>query len=99
MNLVVSQTYMRETLYLEKLVREIGVEGEYKMFYVSLGWELTDGFRPLKNDRDAIRFINDHKNQVAADFYVESNKELEGLDSRHVIDEEEVVVLDRERTS
>jgi len=73
--------YETNLIDLDKLVREIGMEGEYKMFYVSPGWELSDGLRPFKNDKDAIRFINDHKNQVAADFYVESNKDLEGLDS------------------
>jgi hypothetical protein len=72
---------------LYNLVREVGVEGEFKLFYVSPGWELSDGLRPLKTDRDVIRFINDHINHGVDDFYVEADKDLEGLDSRYVSDE------------
>ena len=88
----IDQTNLKD---FDKLVREVGVEGGYKLFYVSPGWELSDGLRPLKTDRDVIKFINDHINHGAADFYVEGDKDLEGHYSRYVSDEEEVVVLDK----
>jgi len=59
-------------------------------------WKVTDGLRPLKTDKDVIRFINEHKNEVAAEFYVESDRDVEGIDSKYVSDEQEVVVKEKE---
>jgi len=74
---------------LDKLVREIGVEGEYKLWYVTPGGSLNGGLRLLKTDRDCVRFINEFENEVAADFYVETPV-TEGLDSRYDSDVEVV---------
>jgi hypothetical protein len=74
---------------LDKLVREIGVEGEYKLWYVIPGGSLNGGLRLLKTDRDVVRFINEFQKEVAADFYVET-PQSEGLDSRYDSDVEVV---------
>jgi hypothetical protein len=74
---------------LDKLVREIGVEGEYKLWYVIPGGSLNGGLRLLKTDRDIVRFINEFQKEVTADFYVET-PQTEGLDSRYDSDVEVV---------
>jgi len=74
---------------LEKLVREIGVEGDNKLWYVVPGGNLNGDLRLLKTDRDCVRFINEFKNEVVADFYVETPL-TEGLDSRYDSDVEVV---------
>ena len=79
---------------LDKLIREIGVVGEYKLWYICPGFDIVDGLRLLKTNRDVIRFINEHKNAVGVEFYVEA-KDVEVEDSRYDSDVEEVVVVDK----
>jgi hypothetical protein len=79
---------------LDKLIKEIGVVGEYKLWYVCPGFNVCDGLRLLKTDRDIIRFINDHENAVEADFYVEA-KDVEVIDDRYDSDVEVVGVVDK----
>jgi len=67
---------------LDKLVREIGVKGEYQLWYVSPGTELKDGLRVQKTDRDTIRFINEFKSESIVDFYVETIS-VDCLDDRY----------------
>jgi hypothetical protein len=80
---------------LDKLVRELGVEGEYQLWYVSPGAELKDGIRVLKTDRDTINFINEYKHESVAELYVESIG-ADGLDARYDTDVEEVVEVDED---
>jgi len=61
----IDQTNLKD---LDKLVREVGVEGEYKLFYVSPGWELSDGLRPLKTDRDSIQKMVFHIRPAKGNF-------------------------------
>jgi len=66
---------------LNKLIREIGVVGEYKLWYICPGFDIVDGLRLLKTNRDVIRFINEHKNAVGVEFYVEA-KDVEVEDCK-----------------
>ena len=65
------------------------MEGEYKLWYVIPGGNLNGGLRLLKIDRDCVRFITEFKNELAADFYVET-PQTEGLDNRYDSDVEAV---------
>lgn len=42
------------------------------MSFFSPSFDICDGLKLLKTDRDVIRFINEHKNAVEAEFYVEA---------------------------
>ena len=68
--------------------------GEYKLWYVCLGFDIVDGLRLLKTDRDLVWFINEHKNAVRAEFYVEA-KDVEVIDRRYDSEVEEVVIVDK----
>ena len=67
---------------LDKLIREIGVVGEYKLWYICPGFNIVDGLRLLKTDRDVVRFINEHRDAVGAEFHVEA-KDVEVEDCRY----------------
>ena len=56
---------------VDKLIREIGVVGEYKLWYICPSFDIVDGLRLLKTDMDVVRFINEHRDAVGAEFYVE----------------------------
>jgi hypothetical protein len=75
---------------LDKPFREIGVKGEYKLWYVSPRAQLKDGLRLLKNDKHTIRFINEFKGEATTNFYVEIIS-VNGFDKMYDIDVEEVV--------
>jgi len=77
---------------VDKLIREIGVVGEYKLWYICPGFDIVDGIRLLKTDRDVVRFINEHRDAVGAEFYVEA-KDVEVEDCRYDSEVEEVVVV------
>ncbi|RHN42107.1 putative transcription factor interactor and regulator CCHC(Zn) family [Medicago truncatula] len=79
---------------LDNLIREIGVLGEYKLWYICPGFDIVDGLRLLNTDRDVVRFINEHRNVSVAEFYVES-KDVEVEDCRYDSEVEEVVVVDK----
>ena len=79
---------------MDKLVREIGVVGDFKLWYVSQCTNLSGGLRLLKTDKDVIRFINEYKNEVGVEFYVETS-DVEGIDNRYESDVEEIVVVDK----
>jgi hypothetical protein len=74
---------------LKNEVLQIGVNGEYKLWYVTPGKEFRDGLKLLENDRDTIRFINEFKGESRADFYVETPN-VDGLDCRYESDVEVV---------
>jgi hypothetical protein len=76
------------------VIREIGVVGDYKLWYICPGFDIVDGLRLLKTDRDVVRFINEHKNSVGVEFYVEA-KDVEIEDSRYESEVEEVLVVDK----
>ena len=65
------------------------MEGEYKLWYVIPGGSLNGGLTLLKTDRDCVRFSTEFKNEVIADFYVET-PQTEGLDSNYDSDVEVV---------
>jgi hypothetical protein len=48
---------------LDKLVRELGVKGEYTVWYAVAGGELKDGLRAIKSDGDVLRFIAEYKDE------------------------------------
>lgn len=79
---------------LDKLTRELGVVGEYKLWYICPGFDIVDGLRLLNTDRDVVRFINEHLNVTTAEFYVEG-KDVEVEDCRYDNEVEEVVVVDK----
>jgi len=83
---------------LNKLAREIGVIRDYKLWYVSQGTNLSDGLRLLKTDKDVIGFINEHKNEVGVEFYVET-LDIEGIVNSYDSDVEDVVVVDKGKGS
>lgn len=56
---------------LDKLVRELGVKGDYKIWYVVPGRQLKDVLRLLKTDRDVVRFQNEYKAEESVTFYLE----------------------------
>ena len=76
---------------LEKLIREFGVVREYNLGYICPGFDIVNGLRLLKTDRDVVRFINEHKNAVGAEFYVEAN-DVEVTGSMY---DSEVVIVDK----
>jgi hypothetical protein len=79
---------------LDKLIKEIGVVGEYKLWYICPGFDIVDGLRLLNTDRDVVRFINEHRSASGAEFYVEA-KDVEVEDCRYDSEVEEVVVVDK----
>jgi hypothetical protein len=71
---------------LDKLVREIGVKGDYTVWYPVAGGELKDGLRCIKTGGDVDRFLNDYKAEESVTFYLE-HLDIEELDSRYADEE------------
>ena len=67
---------------LDKLVREIGVKGDYTVWYAVAGGELKDGLRAIKSDRDVLRFIIEYKAEESVTFYLE-HLDVADLDARY----------------
>jgi len=65
---------------LEKLVREVGVKGDYTVWYPVAGGELKEGLRAIKTYGDVVRFKNDYKSEETVNFYLE-HLSLEDLDN------------------
>ena len=56
---------------LDKLVRELGVNGNYTVWYDVAGGQLKDGLRAIKTDEDVVRFITEYKDGESVTFYLE----------------------------
>jgi len=63
-------------------VREIGVKGNYTVWYPVAGGELKDGLRCIKTDGDVVRFLNEYKAEESVTFYLE-HLNIKELDSRY----------------
>jgi len=67
---------------LDKLVREIGVKGNYTVWNVVAGGEVKDGLRTIKTDGDVVRFITEYKAEESVTFYLE-HLDVADLDARY----------------
>lgn len=56
---------------LEKLVREVGVTGDYTLWYPVAGGELKEGVRVIKTVGDVERFKDEYKLEETVNFYLE----------------------------
>jgi len=65
---------------LEKLVREVGVKGDYTVWYPLARGELKESLRAIKTYGDVVRFMNDYKSEETVNFYLE-HLSLEDLDN------------------
>jgi len=63
-------------------VREIGVKGNYTVWYPVAGGELKDGLRCIKTDGDVVRFLNEYKAEESVTFDLE-HLNIKELDSRY----------------
>jgi len=52
-------------------VRELGVNGNYTVWYDVVGGQLKDGVKAIKIDGDVVRFITDYKAEESVTFYLE----------------------------
>ena len=63
-------------------MREIGVKGNYTIWYVVAGGELKDGLRAIKTDGDVVRVITEYKAKESVTFYLE-HLDIADLDARY----------------
>ena len=52
-------------------MRELGVNGNYTVWYDVVGGQLKDGVKAIKIDGDVVRFITDYKAEESVTFYLE----------------------------